>query len=96
MSANKYLRFETVYQCSGAKIIMTRIPSYMHHEHGHPATFEGLVMWIVHTDILTVTVPVNTDKRFECCNFLRSMKPSSEIPGVPDLIHRFKEFLELF
>ena len=96
MSADKYLWSDAVYQGSGAKVIMTRISPYMHHEDGHSATFEGLMMWIIHTDVLAITVPIDADQRLERGDFLCCLKSSSEISGMPDLIHRFKEFLELF
>ena len=64
------------------------------HNHLETLTLKMLVTWIQLTDFHTVAIAVHPDKRLESLNGGRASE-SPEIPGVPDLVHRLQEFLDI-
>ena len=66
----------------------------MRHQHFQPLTLKKTIEGMLITKIMIVTITSDTDKRLECCNLFCQSHPSTEITGMPDLIHRFKESLE--
>lgn len=96
MAADEYLRPEAVDKGSGAEVVMTGITAYMGHEDRHPSALEELMMGVLETDVLSVTVAMDTDKRLEGCYLIGRSESASEVSGMPYLVHRLEELLELW
>lgn len=95
MSADEEGRAITLDERTRADIVMPRIPPDMCHQHIHPAAFEILMSGVFRADILPVAVPVNGHQRLEIGERLREGRTAAEIPGVPELLHRFQKSAEL-
>lgn len=95
MAADEYMWVKPVNESSSPKVVMPRVSADVGHEDRHTAAFEEFVVRVVQTDILSVTIAVNSDKRFESSNGSRCGHASSEVSCMPNLVYRFEKFLEL-
>ena len=95
MPADEKVRVVTLDESPRADVVMPGIAADMGHQHLHPAAFEILMSGINGADILSVAVPVNSDKRLEIRELLGKLSIPAEVPGVPELLHRLQEFAEL-
>ncbi len=94
MAADEDIGSVTVDELSCARIISPRIPTYMSHKDLHALALEETMQGMVETKVMIITVASYTDQRLELRYFRRQIHTSAEIAGMPDLIDRFKEFLE--
>ena len=76
-------------------IIPPGIASYMGHQHFETFTFEESVKGMVIAERLVVAVAGYADKRLEGGHAGRQIHASAEVSGVPDLVNRPEELLEL-
>ena len=92
VAANEDVRPIPLDQLTCLGVISSWISAYMGHQDLHPFTFEETMKRMSEAQIIIVTVSGNTQKRLIRCYLLSKLKSSPEISGMPDLIHRFKEF----
>ena len=95
MTAHEYIRVIAVYQFTGTHIITSGIAAHMSHEHLYSFTFEESVKRMVIAERLVVTVAGYAYKRLEGGHAGRQIHASAEVSGVPDLVNRPEELLEL-
>ena len=95
MAADKYVRPVLIYQCTGPRVVSSRISAYMCHEDLHPFTFEEAVQGMDETEVVVVAIASHSDKGPEGGDLFRKGHSSAEVSGMPDLVHRLKEIAEL-
>lgn len=95
MAAYEYVRpvFVDEFSCPG--VIASRVAADMGHQHLHALTFEEAVHGVGEAKVIIVAVARDSDQRLELRDLRRQIHASSEISGMPDLIDRSEEFLEL-
>ena len=66
----------------------------MSHQHLQPAAFKHTVQRVLETQVAVVTVAGDTYKGLELSDSGSKVEASTEVAGVPDLVHRGEEFTE--
>lgn len=94
VAANKNIRPVFVNQLPCARIIPSWISTNMRHQNFHALTFEKPVQRVFKTQFIIITIAAHAYKRLEFRKGAGKFKPSSEITGVPKLVHRFKKVTE--
>ena len=100
VSANEYVGVPVVDERLGSQIVLwlariigpvtaTAKPD-VGHENSQSLTLKALVRRIILPDIQSIAVAVHAGQRFERRDLLGALK-GSEVPGVPDLVHRLQE-----
>lgn len=95
MTAYEYVRSVFFYELERAEIISARIASDMGHKNLHSLAFKETVHRMNEAQAVIIAVAGHPYERLEGGYFLGKIHPTAEIPGVPDLIDRLKEFPEL-
>ena len=94
MTTNEYVRSVTVDQFSGTRVISTGVTSDMYHKYFETLTFEKSMERMNEAQIMVIAIAGHAHKRLEISNFLRQSHSSSEVAGMPYLIHRLEKFAE--
>ena len=94
VAADKDVRMEFIDQLPRAGVISAGIASDVGHKHLHPLTFKEAVERVSETEVVVVAVSSNTYKGLEFRDGSGKIKASAEVTGVPDFVHRGKEFAE--
>ena len=94
VAADKDVRMEFIDQLPRAGIISAGVASDVGHKHLHPLTFKEAVERVGETEVVVVAVSGDSHEWLEICNGGGKVEASAEITGVPDLVHRGKEFAE--
>lgn len=95
MPADKNIWMIAGYEVARLEVVFSGPSADVHHQNFLLLTHKTLVFRIHHTNILTIAVSVHSDERLKICNSVGEIDAPSEIPGVPDLVHRSQEILEL-
>ena len=95
MSAYENVRSVPVDQFPCTGIIAAWVSPDMGHEDLQTFTFEETVQRVVIAESLIVTVSADADERLEGGQAGRQVHASAEVAGMPDLVHRLEESLEL-
>lgn len=93
MPADEKIGPVLVYKGAGSRIVSSGIATDMGHQDLYPFTSEKLEERIVETYIVSVAVAVHPFQRLECRDCFRHLH-TSEIPGMPYLVHRIEEAAE--
>ena len=94
MPADKYVRTVSVNEGQCFQVIAAGPASDMLQKDFPALAFEKLECGIGPADILSVTIAVHSHHWLERSNRIGKLNPASEIPGMPKLVNRSKEFLE--
>ena len=94
MSANEYVRLVLVNEGQRLQVIAAWAPSYVLEQDFLPLTFKEFEFGIYLADVLPVTVSVDSHHWLEGGYRVRELSSPSEVPGVPELVHRGKELLD--
>ena len=95
MPAHEDIRLVCIQHRSDIKGIMPRRASDMSHQNLMTFAVEELHLRTVEAYFLGIAVPVNAYKGLECGDAVEKGDVAAEISGMPYLIDRSKEFLEL-
>ena len=95
VAADEYVRTVFFDEFHRPPVVTSRITSDMGHQDLHSAAFEEAVERMGEAEIMVVAIACDAEKRFEPGDFFSKFQPTSEIPGMPYLIDRGKEFTEL-
>ena len=85
--AYEYIGMEFVYKLARARIISAGISSYVGHQDLQPCTLEETVKRMGETQIVVIAISSYSDKGLEVCHPGGKFHTSTEITGVPYLIH---------
>lgn len=94
MSADKDIGMEFINEFPGTDIIASGIAPYMDHQHLESLAFKESVHRMNESELMVVAVAGNAKKRLEGSHLLGKSKAATEVAGMPDLVHRFKEAAE--
>ena len=92
MAADKDVWMQFVDQFPGAGIISAWIATYMSHQHFHSLAFKEAMEGMGEAEVVVVTVASDTYERLELGDRGGKIEASTEVAGVPDLVHRGEEF----
>ena len=95
MPAYKYIRAVLFDEFPCTCIVSAGISSYMGHQNLKTFAHEETMKRMIEAKAVIVTIACNTDQRLEGSHFLSKVKSSTEISGMPYLVHRFEEISEL-
>jgi hypothetical protein len=94
VAADKDVRMEFIDQLPRAGVISAGVASDVGHKHLHPLTFKEAVERVGETEVVVVTVSGDSHEGFVLRNGGGKVEASAEVTGVPDFVHRGKEFAE--
>ena len=95
MAADEYVRTVFHDEFHRSLVVTSGIASDMGHQDLHPLAFEKTVERMGEAEIMVVTIACDAEKRMGPGDFVSKLQPPSEIPGMPYLVDRGKEFTEL-
>ena len=95
MAADEYVRTVFFDELHRPLVITSGIASDMGHQDLHPLAFEKAVERVGEAEIMIVAIAGDAEKRLEPGDFFSELQPPSEIPRMPYLVDRGKEFTEL-
>ena len=94
MAADKQIRLISVNKFTCTGVVSSRIATDMSHENLYSLTFKKAVQGMIIAKTMVVTVSCDSDKRLVCSYLFGKIHSSSEVSGMPDLIHRLKKVAE--
>jgi hypothetical protein len=95
MSAHKEVRTKFVNKLASLCVVPSRVSSDMSHQYLETLALKEPMNGISIAKVIVVAISGDSHQRLECSNFFRCLETASEIPRMPDFVHRSEELPEL-